>query len=149
MKQRPLIITGLQVTREQWTLDMIEREAALSRVDVKSVKRDSCEWASLEIERTTTVSEFIRSVRSVSDTSTGCPERGYLFDWSLPQVFSCFCCTVTTAAPEHASLTSTSLQMCPALASQLIIPRYFACDLLQQLPEGCMYRVSHTFPAFK
>jgi len=84
--QRPVIITGLQVTREAWTLDVIEQAAAQVSVEVKSMRRGSCEWAGLEVERQTTVAEFIRSVRRCGDDASGCAERGYLFDWSLPQV---------------------------------------------------------------
>ena len=86
MMRRPVVITGLQVTSEAWALDVVERVAANTRVDVKSVRRESCEWAGLEVERSTTVAEFIRSLRSSGDDAAGCSERGYLFDWSLPQV---------------------------------------------------------------
>ena len=86
MAQRPVIITGLQVTREAWTLDVIEQAAAQASVEVKTVRAGSCEWAGLEVERATTVAQFVRSVKRCGDDQSGCGERGYLFDWSLPQV---------------------------------------------------------------
>ncbi len=136
MMRRPVIITGLQVTREPWSLDVIERHAAALTVDVKTIRTGSCEWAGLEVDRTTNVGEFIRSMRSASDAAGSCNERGYLFDWSLPQVCMRLRCSCVL------DIITLLLQHCPALASQLIIPRYFACDLLQKLPPGCMYRVS-------
>jgi hypothetical protein len=86
LTRRPVIITGLQVTSEAWSLDLIEREAGALCVDVKAVAPDSCEWAGLELDRTTTVSQFIRSIKSGADDASSGKERGYLFDWSLPQV---------------------------------------------------------------
>jgi hypothetical protein len=135
MMRRPVIITGLQVTREPWSLDVIEREAAALRIDIKTVRADSCEWAGLEVDRSTTVAEFIRGIRSCSDDDVPCKQQGYLFDWSLPQV-----CASILSSKLH--FVANCLQHCPALASQLIIPRYFARDLLQKLPDGCMYKVS-------
>jgi hypothetical protein len=85
LTRRPVVITGLQVTRDAWTLDLIEREAGALCVDVKAVAAVSSEWAGLELQRSTTVAQFIHSMRSGGDSSA-CNERGYLFDWSLPQV---------------------------------------------------------------
>ena len=107
MMQRPVIITGLQVTSEAWSLDVVERAAANMRVDVKWVRRDSCEWAGLEVERSTTVAEFISGLRSSGDDAARCSERGYLFDWSLPQVRahtrprSRCCATSCSATNKH------------------------------------------------
>jgi hypothetical protein len=139
MMRRPVIITGLQITREPWSLDVIEREAAALRVDIKTVRADSCEWAGLELDRSTTVAEFIRGIRSCSDDDVRCNQAGYLFDWSLPQV----CSSILSSKLQF---VANCLQHCPALASQLIIPRYFARDLLQRLPDGCMYKVSRLQP---
>jgi hypothetical protein len=98
LQQRPVIITGLQVTRQAWTLDVIARCAAHARVDVKCVRRGSCEWAGLEVHSSTTVAEFIRNLESAGDDASGRTEQGYLFDWSLPQVRALWLCAFRAAA---------------------------------------------------
>jgi hypothetical protein len=86
MKRRPVIITGLHVTCQPWSADVIERAAGALQVELKTVRADSCEWAGLEVHRTTSVSEFIRSLGSGGDNVGSCTEQGYLFDWPLAQV---------------------------------------------------------------
>ena len=84
-------------------------------MEAKILSEESCEWASLEREvRSTplTVGEFIDDMYTSRDD-----KPSYVFDWSIPQ---------------H----------CPELLDELLIPKYFAKDLLQQLPQGTLYRES-------
>nr|XP_022313990.1 F-box protein At1g78280-like [Crassostrea virginica] len=118
-KQRPVVITGLQVADPPWTWQEIRTHAGDCGVTLKHSVENSCEWARLENKEKTTVSDYIDKIEESDGkmTSDGSKSNGYLFDWSLPL---------------H----------CPKLVEKLRIPRYFAGDFLQRTGEGSLYRDS-------
>ncbi|XP_059151940.1 uncharacterized protein LOC131938068 [Physella acuta] len=77
MRKKPVIITGLEMTKSSWNLDFVKSVAGTHKVKVKCAVSDSVEWARLEESSLTTVGEFISKVEK-NETNE------YLFDWSLP-----------------------------------------------------------------
>ena len=133
---RPVIITGLvrrMFAKGVWTRERLRAELGSKTVVPRHRVPQSPDWASLEDAPASTVSSFLDAMgkergadlgQSCSGESHSQDPRtrkassavqSYLFDWNLPD-----------NAPE--------------LCSELSIPAYFADDLLQQLPEGAMYR---------
>jgi hypothetical protein len=132
-KGRPVIISGLvprMFSAGVWTRERLRTELGAKTFVPRLRVPQSPDWASLEDAPALTVSAFLdtmssegrsedhRSAQGPNEILTqtpGCAPKGYLFDWNLP---------------DNA----------PNLCSEISIPAYFADDLLQQLPEGAMYR---------
>lgn len=111
----PVIITGQKVTTVEWTMQHIKQIAGECNVTLRRPVKESVEWARLETGQTMTVSSYINEV-----TSSTLTQPLYLFDWSIPI-------------------------NCPALAEQLIIPKYFAGDFLKKMKDSSLYR--HSWPS--
>ncbi|XP_052263433.1 lysine-specific demethylase 8-like isoform X2 [Dreissena polymorpha] len=109
----PVIITGLSVTREPWTLEHIAQVAGNCKVTLKTPVKESVKWARLEDSETMIVREFIDRIHDKKEDA----KPLYIFDWSLP---------------IH----------CPDLAKGLTIPKYFAGDFLQRTLPGSLYQDS-------
>ncbi|CAM9954076.1 unnamed protein product, partial [Heterosigma akashiwo] len=108
----------------RWTFDLVRQEAGGKVATLRRLRPGSTEWAQLGPGPDARLSDFLDAIEA-SEANHSASERGaspdlgncYLFDWSLPL-------------------------NCPALARRLHIPRYFAGDLLQQLPPGAALRDS-------
>lgn len=108
-KQRPVLLKGVQIAPEPWTLPYLRARVGMKRVTLKRHSPFSTNWARLDpvANPGCTMAKYIDRVMAGS-----CAD--YLHDWSLP---------------IH----------CPDLVRQLTIPRYFSGDLLQKVDKSLMY----------
>lgn len=113
--QKPVVITGLKVTKEPWTLEHIAAHAGDVYFTSRRLVKGSSEWAQLEPGQRWTVSDYIQAIIDGSKEFNELSD--YLFDWGLPLG-------------------------CPSLAAQVIVPEYFAANLLVQTPPGTMWHDS-------
>mmetsp|Transcript_29290 Transcript_29290/g.54837 ORF Transcript_29290/g.54837 Transcript_29290/m.54837 type:complete len:366 (-) Transcript_29290:112-1209(-) len=107
--RKPVIIQGLKLTKEEWSLDFIKRKCGSKEVNLHKRETDSVEWGSLHAVETMTVKEFI-------DTHTTNQTRRsyYLHDWSLP-----IKCPGIFGSPPY---------------DEFVMPKYFVNDYFQKLP---------------
>ncbi|XP_052791172.1 uncharacterized protein LOC128225165 [Mya arenaria] len=109
----PVIVTGLQITSQPWTLDHVSKVAGECDAPVKKPVKESVKFAHLEDCGTMKVKDIIDSLHGDLPHD----QQVYLFDWSLP----CHC---------------------PELAKEITIPKYFAGDLLQRTSADSLYQDS-------
>ena len=80
INQVPVIIKGLNLTREPWTLEHVARRCGHHVVALKTRSRRSARsWGRLEAAEEIELGEFIATHRSNATR-----QRYYLHDWSLP-----------------------------------------------------------------
>lgn len=77
-KRKPVVLTGLNLTEDEWTLNHIKAVAGKKTVTLKTARQDSTEWARLEPVESASISAFVDKIKAKE------AEGRYLFDWSLP-----------------------------------------------------------------
>jgi len=105
-KGEPVIITGMTLTKQPWTLDFLSK-ACDARVMLKRKNTDRRTWGRLEKAGELSLAEFIATF-----TTNETRKSWYLHDWPLPLK----CPGVLGPAPYE----------------ELTVPRYFAGDYFQR-----------------
>ncbi|GAB5369840.1 hypothetical protein AAMO2058_001440900 [Amorphochlora amoebiformis] len=133
-KGEPVVITGLLENCVQhkrlWNMAFIRKTLSNKSVITKRAVKGSPAWARLEDAKRTTFGELVDAINTAKDSKLEKPSsinRGevdlaecYCHDWSIPL---------------HA----------PHLMENFRIPKYFAGDYLQHMPQGSKY--ADTWPS--
>eukprot|EP00949_MAST-11_sp_MAST-11-sp1_P003522 g3522.t1 len=106
--KRPVIITGLQMTKVPWTLEHVREVCGHYRAEMKRRAKNTTNWGGLVEAETIELADFIDTF-----ATNATRQSYYLHDWSLPSS-----CPEIMGSPPY---------------DEFIMPKYFAGDYFQRV----------------